>query len=84
MVPVGLPQEVEVTDSGQQAVPRDTACLLVSQGGWGAFPLSGLPSGCGCGGCGGRGGCSGHSGRELSGPPGNSSLILRTEMHSLP
>ena len=30
------------SDSGQQAVPRDTACLLVSQGGWGAFPLSGL------------------------------------------
>lgn len=42
MVRVGLLQEVEVTDSGQQAVPRDTACLLVSQGGWGAFPLSGL------------------------------------------
>lgn len=75
---MGLPQEVEVTDSGQQAVPRDTACLLVSQGGWRAFPLSGLPSGCGCGGRG------GHSGWVLSGPPRNSSLILRTEMHSLP
>lgn len=50
-----------MTASGQQAV-LDTACLLVSQGGWGAFPLSGLQVAVG-GGCGGRGG---HSGWVLS------------------